>query len=276
MKREIKKMENDETKYLFSRLQSIGNVCATGLYQGGIDDNCNISEFLNKMTSSSGLLYKPFTIASETLKDKNPYLSSYYGSLADEVYNMNVSYQRTTIQYYITKDLLDAFKTMVGLIANEFETLSDKVIDTLKRRGSTLATYLTASFYSSIDPDIIYRAMISIIGKENLYKYQTDYLDGKDPYQYRNIVEYVSSPFIQSFANVATARVADCVFDTLYESLIGELDSSDFDIVLKYLTPIIVGYRDDVLASMSKAMFDIISNRLCIYVQKALGDLENK
>lgn len=276
MKREIKKTEINDNRHLFSRLSGISDVCATGLYTGSINENCTFSEFLNKMTSSNGLLYKPFTIASEVLKEKNPYLSSYYGSLADEVYDMNMSYQRTTIQYYITKSLLDAFHTMAGLIANEFETLSDKVLNTLKVNGSKLANYLSMSFYSSIDPDIIYRAMINIIGRDKLYEYHTAYLEGKKSDEYKQMVEYISAPYIQTFANVATAKVSNCVFDTLYESLIVDLDSDDFNIVLAYLSPIIVSYRDDVLQSMSRAMFEIISNRLCIYVQKALGELEEK
>ena len=276
MKREIKKTEIDDNKYLFSQLSGISDVCATGLYNGSVDEDCTFSEFLNKMTSSNGLLYKPFTIASEVLKEKNPYLSSYYGDLADNIYNMNISYQRTTIQYYITKSLLDAFHTMAGLIANEFETLSDRVINILKAKGSQLANILAISFYSSIDPDIIYRAMITIIGKEKLYEYHTAYLEGKKSDEYRQMVEYISTPYIQTFANAATAKVADCVFETLYESLIGDLDSADFNIILAYLSPIIVSYRDDVLQSMSRAMFEIISNRLCIYVQKALGELEEK
>lgn len=248
----------------------ITNFCANGVFKNNVDFEKDLCiNTINKKTAGIGTLIKPFTIMAETAQDNGmPATSAYYTALANYSASTNYTVLDNTIAEHLRYPILNAFVTAIGLLKNEFEGLSDSLIESMKLDASTFVDSLVYAFRLYINPDIIFKYLVERVGFEKMnYLYTTSNNDclkdnPKANNEFRLLVYSVSDPFISLFSADATSRLTDYLYDKIYIELLAELDYTDFHTVCEYIKPIIFSFRNDIMSISSDMLYKLIKYRL--------------
>lgn len=226
-------------------------------------NNQLVVDIINEKTSGTGTMIKPFYILSDKAYDSGlPYTGMYYCGLSDSIMKMNNIIGDVVVSDYLKYPILKAIKTTISLIQNEFESISDNTIEAIKEFGYDCTERIIQDFHSMIDIPTIFKYLIDKIGYEYLNDlYKGSFTDPDQNSKFMNLVMIYADPFVLAFANTATARLADYIFDGLYSTLLGELDSTDFEIVCEYIKPAILLFRDDTINITHRLIFVLIKHR---------------
>lgn len=222
-----------------------------------------VIDIINEKTSGTGTMIKPFYILSDKAYDSGlPYTGMYYNRLSDTIMKMNNIVGDVVVSDYLKYPVLDAIKTTISLIQNEFESISDNTITAIKETGYDCTVQIMQDFHAMIDISVIFRYLIDKVGYEYLNDlYKESFTDADQNSRFMNLIMIYADPFVLAFANTATARLADYIFDGLYSTLLGELDSKDFEIVCEYIKPAILSFRDDIINITNRLIFTLIKHR---------------
>ena len=96
-------------------------------------NNQLVVDIINEKTSGTGTMIKPFYILSDKAYDSGlPYTGMYYCGLSDSIMKMNNIIGDVVVSDYLKYPILEAIKTTISLIQNEFESISDNTIEAIK------------------------------------------------------------------------------------------------------------------------------------------------
>lgn len=230
-------------------------------------------DILNKKTSGINTMIKPFEILSDKANEANlPHTSIYYHHLSSNIRREDAEITIFTISSYLRCPVLNAIHDTVGLIANEFESLPSKLIDTLKDRAQCALTNLSYTYQTMVNPHIIFNYLIDKVGYDLLLELREKSITSGDTSDFDNIVLMYSDPFISSFATSAASIMAGAIYDGLYYSFLCELDSEDFNIVCNYIKPYLLSFRDDMVKIAGDLTLILVKHRLA-YHPKEVADV---
>lgn len=261
-KDEMKKQVEEEA----STCASVTALCSHGVFSNNVnfkDDFC--IDAINKKTAGIGTLIKPFTIISETARNNKLYgAAEYYEKLSGNIGTANHHLKKVTIADYLRYPILNAFTTAIGLLNNEFESLSEKLLKSLYENSYTFVNGMVLRFEYDISPDIIIEHIAEKVGYETLQAMYVNANTGtpEDDKKFRDIIIPATDPFISIYASDSAALLADFIYDKLYEEMLAELNSDDFCTVCEYIKPIILSFRDDIMKIGTEIIYNLIKYRL--------------
>lgn len=244
---------------------TITDICSNG--QNHVDVNLEkdyMVDILNKKTSGVATMIKPFKIMADTAMDANmPFTASYMSNISRNIQIMDNHVRRALICDYLRYPIMDAINTTAGLIRNEFESLSDTIIERIKSCGYVLTDRFGDKFLNMIDIDSIFNYLIDKVGCDILEDlYRSSFTDKKKDNDFYMIVQMYADPFIVSYANTVTSMLTDMVYDKLYYSFLCELDSHDFATVCLYIKPALLSFRDDIVLISRNLVYELIKHRI--------------
>lgn len=244
---------------------TITDICSNGINHADVNlEKDYMVDILNKKTSGAATMIKPFKIMADTAEDAiMPFTASYMSNISRSIKIMNNYVGRAVVNDYLRYPIMDAINTTAGLIRNEFESLSDSIIERIKSCGYVLVDRFGDLFLNMIDIDIIFNYLIDKVGCDILEDlYRSSFTDKKKDNDFYMIVQMYADPFIVSYANTATSLLTDMVYDKLYHSFLCELDSKDFVIVCQYIKPALLSFRDDMVLLSRKLVYELIKHRI--------------
>lgn len=244
----------------------ITNLFSHGLFNTEVDYKNDLCiDVLNKKTAGIGTMVKPFTILADTAKKADlPYSARYYDNLANSANSINHHIKKITIAEHLRYPILNAFITTIELLHNEFESLSDGLMNSIKSYASSFVGDMVYRFVLRIDPDTILKYLFEKIGFEHLNHlyYNANKGDEEADAEFRRLVYMVADPFISAYASESAAFMTDFLFDKLYQEVLVELNYEDFHIVCEYIKPIIFSFRNDVMTIGSDLIYSLVKYRV--------------
>ena len=244
----------------------VTNLLSHGVFNTEVDYKNDLCiDVLNKKTAGIGTMVKPFTILANTAEKANlPYSAVYYHTLSDSAYAMNHNIMKITIAEHLRYPILNAFVTTIELVHNEFESLSDGLMNSIKSYASSFVGDMVYRFVLRIDPDTILKYLFEKIGFEQLNHlyYNANKGDEEADAEFRRLVYMVADPFISAYASESAAFMTDFLFDKLYQEVLVELNYEDFHIVCEYIKPIIFSFRNDVMTIGSDLIYSLVKYRV--------------
>ena len=244
----------------------VTNLFSHGLFNtevGYKNDLC--IDVLNKKTAGIGTMVKPFTMLADTAEKADlPYSARYYDNLANSANSINHHIKKITIAEHLRYPILNAFITTIELLHNEFESLSDGLMNSIKSYASSFVGDMVYRFVLRIDPDTILKYLFEKIGFEQLNHlyYNANKGDDEADAEFRRLVYMVADPFISAYASESAAFMTDFLFDKLYQELLAELNYEDFHIVCEYIKPIIFSFRNDIMTIGSDLIYSLVKYRV--------------
>lgn len=244
----------------------ITNLFSHGLFNTGVDYKNDLCiDVLNKKTAGIGTMVKPFTILADTAEKADlPYSARYYDNLANSANSINHHINKITIAEHLRYPILNAFITTIELLHNEFESLSDGLMNSIKGDASSFVGDMVYRFVLRIDPDTILKYLFEKIGFEQLNHlyYNANKGDEEADAEFRRLVYMVADPFISAYASESAAFMTDFLFNKLYQEVLVELNYEDFYIVCEYIKPIIFSFRNDVMTIGSDLIYSLVKYRV--------------
>lgn len=244
----------------------ITNLFSHGLFNTEVDYKNDLCiDVLNKKTAGIGTMVKPFTILADTAEKADlPYSARYYDNLANSANSINHHIKKITIAEHLRYPILNAFITTIELLHNEFESLSDGLMNSIKSYASSFVGDMVYRFVLRIDPDTILKYLFEKIGFEQLNHlyYNANKGDEEADAEFRRLVYMVADPFISAYASESAAFMTDFLFDKLYQEVLVELNYEDFHIVCEYIKPIIFSFRNDVMTIGSDLIYSLVKYRV--------------
>lgn len=244
----------------------ITNLFSHGLFNTEVDYKNDLCiDVLNKKTAGIGTMVKPFTILADTAEKADlPYSARYYDNLANSSNSINHHITKITIAEHLRYPILNAFITTIELLHNEFESLSDGLMNSIKGYASSFVGDMVYRFVLRIDPDTILKYLFEKIGFEQLNHlyYNANNGDEEADAEFRRLVYMVADPFISAYASESAAFMTDFLFDKLYQEVLVELNYEDFHIVCEYIKPIIFSFRNDVMTIGSDLIYSLVKYRV--------------
>lgn len=244
----------------------ITNLFSHGVFNTEVDYKNDLCiDVLNKKTAGIGTMVKPFTILADTAEKADlPYSARYYDNLANSANSINHHIKKITIAEYLRYPILNAFITTIELLHNEFESLSDGLMNSIKGYASSFVSDMVYRFVLRIDPDTILKYLFEKIGFEQLNHlyYNANKGNEEADAEFRRLVYMVADPFISAYASESAAFMTDFLFDKLYQEVLVELNYEDFHIVCEYIKPIIFSFRNDVMTIGSDLIYSLVKYRV--------------
>lgn len=244
----------------------ITNLFSHGLFNTEVDYKNDLCiDVLNKKTAGIGTMVKPFTILADTAEKADlPYSARYYDNLANSANSINHHIKKITIAEHLRYPILNAFITTIELLHNEFESLSDGLMNSIKSYASSFVGDMVYRFVLRIDPDTILKYLFEKIGFEQLNHlyYNANKGDEEADAEFRRLVYIVADPFISAYASESAAFMTDFLFDKLYQEVLVELNYEDFHIVCEYIKPIIFSFRNDIMTIGSDLIYSLVKYRV--------------
>ena len=244
----------------------VTNLLSHGVFNTEVDYKNDLCiDVLNKKTAGIGTMVKPFTILADTAEKANlPYSAVYYNTLSGSANAMNHHIMKITIAEHLRYPILNAFITTIELVHNEFESLSDGLMNSIKDYASSFVSDMVYRFVLRINPDTILKYLFEKIGFEQLNHlyYNANKGDEEADAEFRRLVYMVADPFISAYASESAAFMTDFLFDKLYQELLAELNYEDFHIVCEYIKPIIFSFRNDIMTIGSDLIYSLVKYRV--------------
>lgn len=244
----------------------VTNLLSHGVFNTEVDYKNDLCiDVLNKKTAGIGTMVKPFIILADTAEKANlPYSAIYYSTLSGSANAMNHHIMKITIAEHLRYPILNAFITTIELVHNEFESLSDGLMNSIKDYASSFVGDMVYRFVLRINPDTILKYLFEKIGFEQLNHLYCNANKGDEEAdaEFRRLVYMVADPFISAYASESAAFMTDFLFDKLYQELLAELNYEDFHIVCEYIKPIIFSFRNDIMTIGSDLIYSLVKYRV--------------
>ena len=181
----------------------VTNLLSHGVFNTEVDYKNDLCiDVLNKKTAGIGTMVKPFTILADTAEKANlPYSAVYYHTLSGSANAMNHHIMKITIAEHLRYTILNAFITTIELVHNEFESLSDGLMNSIKDYASSFVGDMVYRFVLRINPDTILKYLFEKIGFEQLNHlyYNANKGDAEADAEFRRLVYMVADPFISAY-----------------------------------------------------------------------------
>lgn len=217
-------------------------------------DTMNFDNFINQKLSGIGYYRTEFNALSEYNKN-NDFLRYYYQDISRNLNNLNNMISDLTIGNMIKRSLLNTILDIISLIEYEFEWIPKEVIDNIKKETIKCEKSI---LYCIIDFDInsIYYVALSILGKT---EYQ---ITEEDDNEFIRCITLAAGPMITLCSSKAVVFISNAIYEALFNSLYGQFNQQDFDLIANKIGEILVLFRNDIDKAINMCIVEECAHRL--------------
>lgn len=196
-----------------------------------------------------------------------------------DIVNNTINY-KAVIQA-IRLAILRGCKNAVETIKYEFEWIDPSIFDKRRADFSELTYRLASRFSLYVNFNNIMKACIAVYGNSDMFNLYTKAMKGeKDA-----VVEYVARvmayaiPGLSAFTKLCTIEFLDLLYDVIYESVLFDLNDSDFEVICANLEPVVTDFSRYIYECVGDTIGKIITvsnNYTPLYTSIDIGDNDNE
>ena len=213
----------------------------------------NIIDMINCTSLNLADRVSYIELAAEIANHKqDPMDRRYYNGIAYDMRDANETVRDMYVLYMVELFLTDQFSTLYSRIEYEFEWFDNELKSKIKNIAISLPRKILININKYFDIDAIRYYWQSMI-------INTDSEDDR-----RDKLESAILPSLNLFVTDTMAGISMVICDTVYAHFVTEISGSDFDLILKGLSPFLSDFRDELLDFTFAVVRDLVLYRATV------------